>query len=143
MSDLYILTSNSDWITADIKNTKYNDTYLFIKQILDQCENKGKYAPDASIFNKHHCGLGTNCFDVVKKRKSGIMTEILKIESHRFCTIAYCKQYDSKTNGLRYLVYGTKYNENFEYGIGISISSIDIKWADKYCPYDITAKYLS
>jgi len=56
--------------------------------------------------------------------------------------VAYCRQYDSKTDGFRFLVYGTKYNGDCTYGIGVDFSCITTEWAYKYCPKDITARHL-
>lgn len=58
------------------------------------------------------------------------------------CTVLYCTQYDDTTKGLRYLVYGTKYNEDSTYGIGISLESIDVKRSDQWCPKDVSARYV-
>lgn len=127
---LYILTSSNQWLIVNSKDpkNKYYDTYTFIKETLDKWQFKGKKAEEAK-FDIHY-------------NMSGVATKILKIESHRYCNVAFCQQYDFTTDGLRYIVYGTRYNENNDHGIGVSLIDITNKYADKYCPNIITTKYI-
>lgn len=136
MSDpnLYILQSNGSWIKiSDIPNyinyIKYVNIYTEIKAILKGFEGKGS---DVDGLYKNH----------VIFSNPNINVKCVFNESHRMCSILACIQYDKTTEGLRYLVYGTKYNLNCEYGIGLCLEGIDLNHVDKWCPRNITAKHI-
>lgn len=116
-NDLFILTKNSKWEPiSTIYNLKYNEIYKFIKKSLD--ENQG---------------LGVNAF--IRQPEitfNELRINIMKIESHRCCTVLWCLQSDKETNGVRYLVYGTKYNLDSDYGIGIKLEYVDTKNSLEY-----------
>lgn len=120
VSELCMLTKSNKWITVKLDRTnKYYNTYKHIKEILNSMQGKGDSVENGKIYEIYH---------------DNIITKIIKIQSHRLCTVAYCIQNDINTNGVRYLVYGTKYNEDSQYGIGISLENIDVTYADKFCP---------
>lgn len=126
-SELHVLSSKG-WFPANMNSPKYKNTYLFAKNALDFCQNKTTWTindvfPHAQkIFNS-----GT------------IQTNI---ECHRMCTVLYCQQYDSETNGLRFMVYATKYNEDSTYGIGWGLNDIGETHALLHCPKNITAHFV-
>ena len=132
-SPLHVLKSNNKWEIVDLKS-KYKDTYMQIKNVLDNLQDKGdRYTENLSI-NK-----------IVSKSRSGsklITTEFIKVESHRCCTVAYCLQTDNETNGVRYIVYGTRYNEDCDRGVGIVLDYITTEKSLVNCPQGNIAKFL-
>lgn len=125
---LYAYTSEKKWIPLKFEG-KYVKTYKFVKGMLDICQGKGNTINKTQYSQTHIC--------------NNITTDIITIESHRLCTVAYCVQYDAFTNGLRYLVYGTRYNQDSDYGIGIDLMSLTYDDIMKHCPNNVTAKFIS
>lgn len=107
---LYILKKNGDWITVT-NHVKYNMMYKKIREILLANESKGRDAqiPSPSIFDF-----------------GNIVISVKYCKSHRCCTILCCLQYDRETQGLRFLAYGTKHNEDCTYGIGMTLNCVSV-----------------
>lgn len=128
MTSLQVLTISGKWKNVDLNSKKYQKTYNFIIKVLKQCFHKGANLEN-TIYDK-------DFYD------NGISTRILKTESHRHCTVLFCKQYDKETNGLRFIVYGEGYTEFLDYGIGVTLNGITKESAEKHCPDHITARFL-
>lgn len=130
--DLFILLDSDNWILVDFldhrKREKYIMSYKFISYVLNKYKNIGN---NVELDHKDK-----SYSDINYK----ITTNIIKIESHRHCTVVFCRQYDYLTNGLRFIVYGIKHET--DYGIGIGLTSINKEWANKICPSSITAKFI-
>lgn len=130
MSTLYCLARTAtgyEWKSMNFAS-KYTETYHQILHVLGLLEGSG-YKAETYKFS-----------DI---SEGNIVTKILHVESHRCCTVLYCLQYDADTNGARYLVYGTKWNQDSDYGIGIELESdFIIKSAEEHCPPGRIAKYL-
>lgn len=119
--------SDHQWKPVN-SSSKYRETYNKILELLNSCEGKGNIV-ESRNFPDIKCG--------------SLNTRIIQVESERICTVVYCTQYDTDTNSLRYLVYGTSYNEDCDYGIGIALGCpILIKFAEKHYPGGNMAKYL-
>lgn len=110
-SPLFILRKDGKWVSAEIDHPKYGQVYKLLKSYLDESEGKGK------IITKKVSILPEFTLEHLK-------IKINHIESHRACTILCCTQYDEETDGLRFLAYGTKYNEDADYGIGVTLDTI-------------------
>ena len=128
MSCLKTLCVSGKWKDLDIKYKKYKETCQFVSDTLKQCFHKGS-------------NLGEETY-TKKFSDNGIITKILKAESHRHCTVLFCEQYDKETDGLRFIVYGEGHEEFLDYGIGTDLGRIDKEYSLKYCPDYITAKFL-
>lgn len=64
----------------------------------------------------------------------GSITTTKKIsKSHRGCIINIVLQYDSSTNGLRYIAYAQRIES--DYGIGVTLNSIGYKDLLEYMDY--------
>jgi hypothetical protein len=133
MSDpnLYILKSDGNWVkTSNLPNfLKYRSMYFSIQLFLNNFEGKGSQSN--GIYKNHVIYLGSN-----------ISVNCVYNESHRLCSILACTQYDQTTNGLRFVVYGTKYNLDSQYGIGTCLEGITVEYVNKWCPSNITSKHI-
>ncbi len=117
-SEVHVLTSKDKWIIP--QSTKgFESTYSFIKDLLKKNQGNG------SDVSKN--------WKMITHVENGIQTAVLKVESHRMCTVAFCSQYNLSTDGVRFMVYGHRYNEDSEYGIGRSLANITKEYAIKYC----------
>ncbi len=109
-SPLHVLQADGKWvIVRDIE--KYNLQSSFIKRVLDDCQGTGRQVKHTE--SKHDA--------------NNISTIVLRIDSNRVSTVAFCLQHDRTTNGLRYMVYGTRYNRDCDYGIGVDLEYYDIE----------------
>lgn len=128
MPELYCLNKSYRWVPVDLNSTKYDKIYSQILNILNGYQGKGSIMDNSQP---------------TTIRSGTIKTKFIKVISHRCCTVAYCIQSDTETNGVRYLVYGTQYNEDSTYGIGVTLNSpIITETAEKLCPRGNIAKYI-
>ena len=123
MPPLYCLTKLGKWDTVGVYP---KDTYDAIVHTLNSMEGKGRFVSDSQ-------------FPIIFSFNN-MTTKILKVVSERFCTVAFCVH--TNTYGSRYMVYGTKYNQDSNYGIGIDLDSSIIKeMAESLYPGGNTVKY--
>lgn len=115
---LFCYHQEGGWKPVDLQDQQFSAQYNAIRGYLDQYQGAGVRA------SKNFCGP----IEVVS---SSCHTRIMMIESHRCCTVAYCIQHNLETSGVRYLVYGTKWNLDSTYGIGTTLEAVDV---EKYCP---------
>lgn len=120
---LYTLRKNNNW--EQTNNAYFNPTYEYIFHLLNEHEGKGGKSNKIYEFNQDNYS-----------------TKIFEIQSHRLCTVAFCEQVNNITGARRFLVYGTKWNLDSDYGIGVSLSNFDCKEAMKLCPRHINRYFL-
>lgn len=108
--------------------------------------NSGKYAPSRT-FVAHMLEMSRLWLpkDVESHRAlytdhNGISIDIVRLDYHRGCSVAYAVQHDKNTSGVRFVVYGIKVDS--DYGIGIDLDSITTDTAAQFCPPDVTARYI-
>jgi len=129
--NLYILTNQNTWINTTYcpNSQKYKDTFESAKKVLGFLHNSG------TINNGTLAGYLLN--------STSQKTKIIHNESHRYCTIVACEQYDEETKNTRYIVYGMQCNLlGDSYRPGKTLKDIDCFYMDEWCPSHIISKYI-
>jgi hypothetical protein len=122
ISALHVLKKDDNygtWVKVDTSQCKYSPIYDYVMRIL--------------LFNYKQSGGGGTVLGPLTYSHGTITINIETVERHRCCAVLYCTQYDKDTNGLRFLAYGIKYNEDSDYGIGTTLDCITIKEALSKC----------
>lgn len=139
-SELKILTSDSEWVPV-YRFTRYHAMYQKLTVVLEKAQGRGTEVE--KFFCRHErkfkCPIQYEDFTT---EKGELEIQILGIVSHRCGTAIFVSQYDSTTKGLRFLAYGTSFNFECDRGVGLDLNSVGTTTSLKYCPEEITARFV-
>jgi len=109
--------------------SKYRDTYEQIRRLLVAGVAQAQHTPTAIRKDGN-----TFVYPIVPSPSWGsviqhivdgpVITDVHALQRHRACTVCTCQQRDESTQGVRYLAYGIRHDEDSDYGIGLTLSSI-------------------
>jgi hypothetical protein len=69
-------------------------------------------------------------------RGGEVTLDIVGVESHRCCVVAYAVQTNAATQGMRFLAFGIRFNEDADRGVGVTLQGgyLNCDRALKHCP---------
>lgn len=124
ISPLLLLRQDDTWrAPSELERMDYDSVYRCVFELLVANRGKGKTAalqPKSFVFANDHLNL---C--------------VLRVESHRACTVVFALQDNSNTGGIRLLAFGIRHNEDNDRGIGRCLGSFTTQSVWESCAHEI------